>query len=184
MITASHVVRQVEVVFFQPQKKSSHSNNKAKHILESISMLSQQSALAARPKPKFLSFFSSPPDPVDTWSDIVRKYIAAQQPAAKRLFFDLIEDPFTQSATMEFDFEKLRQRTWEATNGLWSKLWLNLDEQVSETQMNRSQAITLRQGRSINALIEFSSSSSWREMSETRHQSAEQKNSMSDDLGR
>lgn len=59
-------------------------------------MLSQQSALAARPKPKFLSFFSSPPDPVDTWSDIVRKYIAAQQPAAKRLFFDLIEDPFTQ----------------------------------------------------------------------------------------
>jgi hypothetical protein len=34
----------------------------------------------------------------------------------QRLFFDFIEDPFR--ATMEFDFEKLTQRTWEAANGL------------------------------------------------------------------
>lgn len=34
----------------------------------------------------------------------------------ERLFFDFIEDPFR--ATMEFDFEKLTQRTWEAANGL------------------------------------------------------------------
>jgi hypothetical protein len=138
MITASHVVRQVEEIFFQPQP--------LEQIKKTLFGLKLDVITAQQSKNSF--HFSSPPDDVDTWSDIVRKkYIAAQQPAAKHLFFNLIEDPFTKN---------YGKRPLEPQTAFFSP---NLDEQVSETQMNRSQAISLRQGRSINDLIEFSSSS-------------------------